>query len=124
MSSEFLVYSIIMAAASGLFAWSCRGWVGVLLDYVERDVSARLRSMRIQTPHLRAYLAGWMYVMVVVFIGIWFGYGSPVFALLAMLLMGPLPWFLLVRMAERRRQQIEEQLSGSMTTLSLSLIHI
>ncbi len=117
-AAETIILSSIMGAAAGAISWTSRDWVGKLIDTLEADVREKLRGMRITAPHLRSYLAGWFYLMVVTLIGLWFGYGNPVFALLAVTLMGPLPWYLLHRMAERRRMQIEDQLAGSMTTLS------
>lgn len=116
--AETILLSSFMGAAAGAASWASRDWVGKLINYIEADVREKLRGMRIAAPHLRYYLASWMYLMVVTLIGLWFGYGNPVFALLAVTLMGPLPWHLLRRMAERRRFQIEDQLAGSMTTLS------
>lgn len=115
---ETLMLSSIMAAAAGCASWFSREWVGSLLDGVEKSVTRELKAMRMTTPHLRKYLAGWVYVMIVTFVLLWFGYGSLIFGLLAVVLMGPLPWYLLRRMAQRRRDKIEEQLAGSMTTLS------
>lgn len=118
MDIEIIIYSAIMAAAVGVAAWSCRNVISVFLDWVEADVREKLRAMRIQSPHLRRYLAGWLYLVLIVFFGLWLGYGSAVFAILALVLMVPIPWFLLKAMAKQRRQQIEDQLAGSMTTLS------
>jgi len=107
-----------MGIAAAAAAWFCSDWVGRGLDTVQRDVQDKLRQMRINWPHLRYYLAGWIYVQVLAFVLLYFGYGKPVFALLVLALMGPLPWYLLRRAARVRRQRIEEQLAGSMTTLS------
>ena len=115
---EILVVSLVMGAAAGMLSWASRDFVGQGLDMIEADVRGKLRQMRVQTPYLRYYLATWLYVIVIVLILLWFGYGSPIFAILAVTLMGPLPWFLLKRMAARRRQKIEDQLAGSMSTLS------
>ncbi len=115
---DTLLLSLVMGAAGAMLAWSTRDLVGGFLSFIERDVADKLRQMRVHAPNLRYYLASWLYLIVVVMILLWFGYGSPIFALLAVTLMGPLPWLLLRRMAERRRQQIEDQLAGSMTTLS------
>ena len=115
---ETIVISGVMAASAGAASWFSRDWVGSLLARVEANVNEELRAMRISTPHLRKYLAGWLYLMVVTLVLLWFGYGSLVFGVLAVVLMGPLPWYLLKRMAQRRRDKIEEQLAGSMTTLS------
>lgn len=107
-----------MGAAAGVLTWYSRSGVGLFIDKIEADVRDKLKAMRIKSPHLRYYLSGWLYLMTVTLIGLWYGYGNPVFAMLAVVLMGPLPWLLLKRMAERRRQQIEDQLAGSMSTLS------
>ena len=107
-----------MGLATGAFTWASRDWVGWAMDFVEKDVAEKLRSMRIKIPNLRVYLMGWLYLIVVVLLGFWAGYGNPIFGILSVMLMGPFPWYMLNRMAERRRQQIEDQLSASMTTLS------
>ncbi len=117
-SPETLVISGLMAASAGVASWFSRDWVGFLLARIENNVNEERRAMRVSTPHLRKYLAGWMYLMVVTLVLLWFGYGSLVFGVLAVVLMGPLPWYLLKRMAQRRRDKIEEQLAGSMITLS------
>jgi len=115
---EILITSIIMGIAGAALAWSCLDWVGRGLDFVESDVRDKLRQMRIQPRNLRLWLATWVYLEVIVLVTLWFVFGKPVFGILAVLLMGPLPWYLLMRMARHRRDRIEEQLAGSMTTLS------
>ena len=119
--AETLIISGVMAAGAAGASWFSREWVGSGLEHVESNIEVELKAMRIKTPHLRKYLAGWLYLMVIVFLLLWFGYGSPVFAILAIVLMGPLPWYLLGQMAQRRREKIEEQLAGSMTTLSSAI---
>ena len=120
-TAEPLIISTLMAGAAGALTWASRDWVGVFLGFVERDVSAKLKEMRVTTNYLTEYLTCWLYFIVAVFLGLWFSYGSPIFALLSVALLGPLPWYLLRRMAERRRQKIEEQLANSMTTLSSAI---
>lgn len=117
-TAEPLVLSSLVAAAVGTLTWASRDWVGVLLGSVEADVGAKLKEMRVHTNYLREYLTCWFYFVIALFIGFWFSYGSPIFAILSAGLLGPLPWYLLRRMAERRRQKIEDQLANSMTTLS------
>jgi len=118
ISAETFLSSGLMAAAAGAASWFSRDLVGSGLDVIERQVNVELKAMRVTTPHLRKYLAGWIYVIVITFLLFWFGYGSLVFAILSAVLMGPLPWYILKSMAQRRRDKIEEQLAGSMTTLS------
>ena len=118
MAAEIILISTVMGAAAGALGWFSQNWVGNLLDFVEKDVHEKLREMRISIPQLRKYLAGWMYLLVLTLILFWFGYGNPIFGIVAVLLMGPFPWYLLHRMARQRKQKIEDQLAGSMTTLS------
>ena len=116
--TETLFLSTLMGLAAGAASWSSRGWVGRVIDFIESDVQKKLKAMRIVSPRLRLYLSSWIYLMVIALAGLRFGYGNPIFAIVAVTIMGPLPWYLLRRMAERRRLQIEDQLAGSMTTLA------
>lgn len=118
MQPEPFISSLLIAAGVAALSWSLRDVAGVALDYVEENVGEKLRAMRIGTVHLRKLLALWMYLMVIVLFGFWFGYGSPIFGLVGLILMGPIPWLILQRMAKRRKEKIEDQLAGSMTTLS------
>jgi tight adherence protein B len=117
-ATEVIVSTVLMAVAIGLLYWSCREWASGLLDIVEKNVAEKLKAMRISTKNLRRLLGLWVYLMAIVLFGFWIGYGSPIFGLVGIMLMGPLPWFLLKRLAHLRRQQIDDQLAGSMTTLS------
>ena len=108
----------MFAGSAGLFWWSTRDVFGAGLDVIEKNVGKKLRAMRMSTKHLRKYLGLWIYLMVIVLFGFWFGYGSPIFGLLGVVLMGPIPWLILQNMAKRRRERIEDQLASSMTTLS------
>ena len=115
---EIFVISLLMGLALADLAWASMDGVGYALSFVEDDVRDKLKQMRRDSPNLRYYLASWVYLQVMVVLILWFGYGSAIFGLLAVMLMGPLPWYILRRMAENRKMKIEEQLAGSMTTLS------
>lgn len=117
-SPELLLNSTIMGAAAGALWWNFRHAAAGVLSVIEADVAEKLRAMRISTKRLRTYLGLWVWLMAAVLFGFWVGYGSLIFGLLGVVLMGPLPWYLLRRMAFLRRQKIEDQLAGSMSTLS------
>ena len=121
MNPEIILISSVMAAAAGGITWYSREGVGLMLNGIEENVREKLKAMRLSTPHLRGYLTGWVYLLAIIFFVIWFGYGKPIFAVLALALLGPLPYYLLARMAFERKQKIEDQLSGSMTTLSSAI---
>ena len=118
---DILVISLVMGAAAACLSWFSQGGVDLLLDRIQSNVAEKLRMMRIKSDRLRIFLAGWLYLIVIVFILLWFGNGKPVFAVLAVMLMGPLPWLWLKRMAKERKQKIEDQLASSMTTLSSAI---
>ncbi len=115
---EVILISSIMGFAGAALSWSCRDWLGGVLDLMEANVREKLRQMRIVAPRLRTWLELWFYGIVIVMALLWFGYGNPIFAILSVVLLGPLPWFFLKRMATKRHQQIEDQLANSMTTLA------
>lgn len=117
-NTEIIISSTIMALGAGGMTFYSRDIVSMLLGGIEADVRHKLKAMRISTPHLSTYLTAYLYFLVLVFLAIWIGYGSLIFACLAMLILGPFPYYLLAKMAFERRQKIEDQLSGSMTTLS------
>ena len=112
------VNSIAMGCAATALAWACLDWANQLLDILESRVGGKLKQMRIQMPWLRYALASWIYLLVIVVTLLSLVYGQPIFGLLAAVLMIPLPWYLLYRMAKHRREKIEDQLAGSMTTLA------
>ena len=113
-----LANSIAMGGAATVLVWACLDWANQLLDLLESRVGEKLKQMRIHFPWLRYGLASWVYLVVIVVATVSLVYGQPVFGFLAAVLMVPLPWYLLYRMAKHRRQKIEDQLAGSMTTLA------
>ena len=76
--AETLLISGVMAAGAAGASWFSREWIGNGLALIESNIEVELKAMRVRTPHLRKYLAGWLYLMVIVFLLLWFGYGSPV----------------------------------------------
>jgi tight adherence protein B len=110
--------SAIMGASVGVLGYSCRGYASWAFEAIESDVRDKLRAMRVSSRRLRLLLTLWLFLIAAVFFGSWIAYGNPIFGTVGLVLMGPLPWYILRRMAQRRREQIEDQLAGSMTTLS------
>ncbi len=102
-------------AALGLF---CGGLFSGPLSLVERDLAEKLRRLRMSTKKLRQYLVLWMAATALVFLGFWLVLGNLVFAVLISILILLSPWYLIRRLAERRRVKIEDQLADSMVTLA------
>lgn len=112
------ISSALAGAAVGALWLVGRDLAVRVFETIESDIRDKLRAMRVPAPRLHELLGLWLFLIAVVFFGSWIGYGNPIFGTVGLVLMGPLPWYVLRRMAQRRREQIEDQLAGSMTTLS------
>lgn len=104
--------------ALGALAFAGRDFLAHWVGAAERDIQEKLRRMRVPTHHLRRRLAAWLATTVGVFIFLWLGLDSPIFAVIAALFLILAPWYLLRRMAQRHRQKIEDQLADAMVTLA------
>jgi tight adherence protein B len=105
----------LAVAALTLF---CGDYFSVPMGHVESDLAEKLRRMRMSTRRLRRYLILWTATMAAVFLGFWLVLGNLVFAILLSILMLFAPWYLIRRLAERRRLKIEDQLADAMVTLA------
>jgi len=84
-------------------------------------MAAKLRRLRAPTANLRKYLIAWLAAVAAVLLGLWLVAGSLVFGVLLAAFLAAAPWYLLSRMAERRRQKIEDQLADAMVTLAAAI---
>jgi Flp pilus assembly protein TadB len=107
-----------MGVATGGVAWFGRNLYARLVDFVEADLGERLRSMRYSTARLRPMLHAWLAGAVIALFGLWFGFDSFVFGILAMVFLLAGPWYLVRRMAQRRREKLEDQLADAMVMFS------
>jgi tight adherence protein B len=109
---------LLTGLAVGTLAWSVRfdftRWLGLL----ERDLTDKLRRLRMPTRNLHGYVVAWLAATGANFVAFWLILESPVFAVLASALLLCGPWYLLRRMAQRRRQKIEDQLADAMVMLA------
>jgi tight adherence protein B len=115
---EVILGSVFIGAALAVAVLFGRehfvGWVAG----VERDLADKLRRLRAPTRHLHRYVVAWLIGIAVSFVGLAFVLSNVAFAILIAVLLVCVPWYLLRRMAERRRLKIEDQLADSMVTLS------
>jgi len=109
---------LLMGAAVGTLAWSARGDFSRWLDHLERDLADKLRRLRAPTHNLHRYVVIWLSATATNFVVFWIVLESPVFAVLLTVFLLCGPWYLLRRMAERRRQKIEDQLADAMVMLA------
>ncbi|MBN1590337.1 MAG: type II secretion system F family protein [Pirellulales bacterium] len=114
----FWIAGLLIGAGVALAALTGRGYFDDALDWLERDVTEKLRRMRKTTRHVRRWLFAWLVVVACVFLGFLILGHSLIFAVLFAALLACGPWYLLRRMAERHRRRIEDQLADAMVALA------
>lgn len=88
------------------------------MDRVEQDLAEKLRRLRVSTNGLRRYLNLWVGATLCTFLAFWLLLDSPIFAVLFSVFLLAAPWYLVRRMAEKRKQKIEDQLADAMVGLA------
>jgi tight adherence protein B len=114
---DVLGTTLIGLAVAGA-AYAGGGYYVRGLDFVEADFRDKLRRLRASTRNLRKLLVGWSILAVAVFLVLWIGFGLLVLGLAATALLICVPWYVVRRMAEKRKLQIEDQLADAMVSLS------
>lgn len=114
---DILPASLLMGAGVGCGAYSSRGYYSQALDFLQRDFGDKLRTLRRPVQNLRRWLIAWHAVTAAVAIGLIL-FDRPVFAVLCFGLLLAFPSYVLRRLAEARRQKIEDQLADAMVALS------
>lgn len=113
-----LIASVFVGAAVAVATLFGRARLAQALDWVERDLADKLRRLRVPTRNLRGYLIGWLIAVGCTLLGFWLVLDSLVFAVVISVLLICGPWYLIRRMAQQRRQRIEDQLADAMVTLA------
>jgi tight adherence protein B len=120
--SEFgIIASVLIGAALAMCAYAGSEYFARAFAFVETDFADKLRRMRVRPRNLRAILYCWLGATGGVSIVIWIALGLPIIGLLVGCVLFCLPWFILRRMAENRKEQIEDQLADSMVSLSSAI---
>jgi tight adherence protein B len=110
--------TLFIGAATSIGVFAGREELVRSFDYVERDVADKLRALRISTNSLRAALLVWIAGIVLILVVLGLVLQSLIFAVAICLLLAALPWYIVRRLAQRRRQMIEDQLADSMVAFS------
>jgi len=113
-----LIASLLFGAAVAVAAWAGRTYLALVFLRLEKDLADKLRRLRVSTRRLRGYLVTWLIVTACVMVAMMFIASSMIFAILAGAFLVCAPWYLLRRMAEKRRQKIEDQLADAMVGLA------
>jgi tight adherence protein B len=116
-----LTSGLLIGASIGLGTYFGRGYYFEGLDFLERDLAEKLRSLRISTKRLRAWLILWSIGLVVLLVGLGYLLDSLAFGLTFAILLACLPWYVIRRLALSRKQQIESQLADAMVTFSSAI---
>jgi tight adherence protein B len=95
--------------------------IGAGLAYVEDDLRDKLRRLRINTRDLHKWIIAWAIAVVGVLIGFSIALDSVPFGVLFAVTLVCVPWYVVRRMAERRRLRIEDQLADAMVSLASAI---
>lgn len=111
----------LMGGAVAMFAVSGEEWYSIGISAMEADFRAKLKRLRISSRNLRKWLVAWSILVLSCFLTFALMLDSPIFGVLFSALLVAGPWYLVGRMAEKRRERIEDQLADSMVALSSAI---
>jgi tight adherence protein B len=118
MDIEVYLACAFVGAALACGAFFGRDYMAMGLGVVERDLADKMRRLRAPTKRLRTYIIVWLIAIAGTFAMFAFALNNVVFALVLSAFLVCAPWYLVRRMAERRRVKLEDQLADAMVTLS------
>jgi tight adherence protein B len=113
--------TILVGFSVGLLAWFGAGYYFVGLDLLEKSLREKLRRLRIGTKRLRSWLVAWSILVLVTLLGLWLAVDALIFGITFSVLFAALPWYVIRRLDEARRQKIEDQLADAMVTLASAI---
>jgi tight adherence protein B len=116
-----LLASVLIGLSCALIPLTGGDLVHWGLGFVEDDLREKLRRLRVNTRPLHGWLIVWLVAVAGVFLGFLFVLESATFAILFSMLLIAVPWYVVRRLAEARRQKIEDQLADAMVTLSSAI---
>ena len=115
---QALLGCLFVGAAVSTLTYATRSSLARALHAVETDLADKLRRLRAPTRSLHQYLIAWLVVIGGVFLTFWIALDAPIFAVLFSATMLSVPWYVVRRMALRRREKIEDQLADAMVMLA------
>lgn len=121
MPLEMILGSGFVGAGISLLAWAGADTWDVGLDFLERDFTEKFRRLRVRVKRLRAIILAWLGAVGAFFVFMWIALAMPVLGLVAAVILFCVPWYLVRRMAKRRKEKIEDQLADSMVSLASAI---
>jgi tight adherence protein B len=119
--TEAIIGSTLISIAFGVLPYAAESYYDAGLKRLEVDMKEKLRLLRVSSKNLRRWLVAWSALLLISFLVITVVFGSLPFGLVTAGLLAALPWHILKVMAEKRRQQIEDQLADAMVSLSSAI---
>ena len=104
-----------------LAAFAGRESIGAGLAFVEDDLRDKLRRLRVNTRNLHKWIVAWAIAVAAALLGFSIALDSIPFGLLFAILLVCVPWYIVRRMAEKRRLRIEDQLADAMVSLASAI---
>lgn len=115
-----LVGSVLLGGALGLLGYSGDEYFLYGYRFVEKDLRDKLRRLRVGTANLHRWLIVWLIAVAATLFGLWIA-GYPLFGLFFSCLIVGVPWYVIRRMAELRKQKIEDQMADAMVSLASAI---
>lgn len=121
MPLEALLGTGFLGAGISVMVWAGADYWDAGLAYLERDFTEKLRRLRIRVKRLRAMILGWLIAVAVFFASTWVILNLPVLGFVSAVVLFCFPWYLVRRMARRRKNQLEDQLADAMVSMSSAI---
>jgi len=116
-----MISSSLIALSCGILPYVAGDYYWRGLSRLEKDIKDKLRQLRVPSKNLRRWLVAWSMLVLMMFLTMTVVFASLPFGLVTAALLGALPWQIIKVMAEKRRQQIEDQLADAMVALSSAI---
>lgn len=118
---ELILGTVAVGLAVAMLAWSGADMFGRMFDALEADLRDKFRRLRLPTNNLRTVLLAWLTFSASAYLTLWLILDLPLIGLCVLSVFVCLPWYLVRRMAEKRREQIEDQLADAMVSLASAI---
>ncbi len=118
---EMVLSTMFIGSAVAMAAYAGRDYFQQGLGYIEDDLRDKLRRLRFNTRSLHGWVIAWSIAVLVSLLGFTFAVNSLPFGILTAGVLAFVPWYLVKRMAERRKLRIEDQLADAMVSMSSAI---
>lgn len=113
--------SLFFGAGIATAAWAGEAYIDEGLGRIEADLRDKLRRLRLPVRGLRAWLVTWLTLVAVLLLTLWLVFDLTVLGLVISGILLCLPWYVVRRLAERRKTKIEDQLADAMVSLASAI---